>query len=77
MSNLKKKKILLAGLTGLAVFLMLTPSASAASKKKSAGSDPYGINKILKKLMAKKKVSPKQHVQLDIFFEATEPKSAY
>lgn len=69
MSDLKKKKILLAGLTGLAVFLMLTPSASAASKKKSAGSDPYGINKILKKLMAKKKVSPKQHVQLDIFLK--------
>lgn len=69
MSYLKAKKLLLAGLTGAAVFLLLAPSASAASKKKSAGSDPYGINKILKKLMAKKKVSPKKHVQLDIFLK--------
>lgn len=62
---MKKAKSLLALSTGLAVLLLVAPTASAASKK-NAGKDPYGINKILAKLIGNKHVSPNKHIQLDI-----------
>lgn len=56
----------LVGIASLALFVSATPVTQAASAKKSAGKDPYGIQKILKQLTAKKKMSPNKQVQLDI-----------
>ena len=56
----------LVGLASLALFVSAAPMTQAASQKKAAGKDPYGIQKILKKLMAKKTMSPNKQVQLDI-----------
>ncbi len=66
---MKKRKLWTTGITSLAVLLMLTPTASAASKKKHAGKTTYSISKILKALMAKQKMSPNKRVQLDVFLK--------
>lgn len=63
---LRNVKKWLVGVASFAMILALTPNAQAASKKKAAGSDPYGINKILKQLTQKKKVSPNKYVYLDV-----------
>lgn len=56
----------LVGIASLALFASATPVTQAATAKKSAGKDPYGIQKILKQLMAKKTMSPNKNIQLDI-----------
>ncbi len=66
---MKKITRWLVGFASLALFVSATPLTQAASQKKAAGKDPYGIEKILKKLMQKKKVSPNKNVQLDIILK--------
>ncbi|EHO50025.1 S53 family peptidase [Lentilactobacillus kisonensis] len=63
---MKNAKRWLVGLISFAVLLAMAPSTQAATKQKTAGSDPYGINKILKQLTQKKKVSPNKYVYLDV-----------
>ncbi|MEE8825331.1 pseudomonalisin precursor [Lentilactobacillus sunkii] len=61
-----KARKLIVGIASLAVLLAVSPATQASTQKKPAGKDPYGINKILKQLLAKKKLSPNKTVSLDI-----------
>lgn len=63
--NLRKKKWFV-GAVSFAALLLVSPAAQAASKKKAAGKDPYGINKLLKQLSGKQKLSPNKQVQLEV-----------
>ncbi len=70
MSTMIKPKHLLLGAVSLAALLLFSPQTTlAATAKKDAGKLPYDMEKIVKKLMNSKRLSPNKTMYLDIFLK--------
>lgn len=63
---MKIAKKWLIGIASFALLLALAPNVQAATKKKAAGKVPVSVNKVLKQLTQKKKVSPNKYIYLDV-----------